>query len=507
MNEATKSRGTLWRDLAPVLVLIVAKLALHLATNGQYGFHRDELATLDDARNLDWGFPAYGPVTPFVMRIVYALFGASVNALRFPAALAQSGVILLVALMARRLGAGRWTQSLAAAAMAVAPIGVAGSTLMQYFSLDLLWWACVAYSMVRLLADDEPRWWLAVGAFIGLGMMTRYTILFLATGIAVGVLLTPARRYLRSKWLWLGVGVSLLILLPNAIWQIRHNFISIDCIREFHARDVRIGRADGFLWKQLLLGTYPFVPPLALAGLWFYLFSAAGRRFRALGWMFLTPLVLLAAMHGRDYYMGPDYPVLLAAGAVVWAGWLTRLGPVWRRAAWGVSWLSLALGGLLIALVLLPVGAVHGHIWNKFHPDRGDFYDEIGWEELVATVAHVRDGLGAEDRAQLGVLAGNYGEAGALNLYGPGYGLPRAMSGHFSYCLRGYTEPPPRTVICVGFSRRYLERHFERVELAGHITNRYGVRNEEAKDHPDVYVCHNLRKPWPEFWKEFHYFD
>ncbi len=137
---------------------------------------------------------------------------------------------------------------------------------------------------------------------------------------------------------------------------------------------------------------------------------------------------------------------------------------------------------------------------------QGDYREELGWEELTQTVAQIRYALPAEDRARLGILAGNYGEAGAINLYGDGYGLPRAISGINSFWQRGYGNPPPETLIVVGISRRFLEKNFASCQLAGHTWNRFGVENEETSDHPDIFVCRGLRQSWPEFWKDFQYY-
>jgi 4-amino-4-deoxy-L-arabinose transferase-like glycosyltransferase len=225
--------GDSWRKLASsdlgVLVLwATAGVLLHTVTNGQYGFHHDELATLDDARSLAWGYVAYPPLTPFLARIAFILFGPSLIGLRFFAAVALGLVLVLTGLMARHLGGGRQAQIVAALAAAIGGVAFSAGTLFQYVSFDYLWWVAAAYFMVRLLASDDPRWCLAVGAAIGLGMLTKYTMMFLVVGIAAGFLFTPARRHLRRPWLWYGIALPFVIFLPNFLWQIRHHFVSLD---------------------------------------------------------------------------------------------------------------------------------------------------------------------------------------------------------------------------------------------------------------------------------------
>src|SRR5579864_8416043 len=213
-------------DVAFLVMVATATVVVHVLTGGRYGFHRDELATLDDARHLAWGYIAYPPVTPFFGRISLLLFGTSLSGFRFFAAVAQACAVLLTGLMARAMGARRSAQVVAA--LAAVPACLGGGALMQYVSFDYFFWVLAAYFMVRLLKSGDAHWWLGVGSAIGLGMMSKYTMVFFASGIVAAVILTDARRFLKSKWLWFGVGVSLLIFMPNLIWQVQHHFVSVD---------------------------------------------------------------------------------------------------------------------------------------------------------------------------------------------------------------------------------------------------------------------------------------
>jgi 4-amino-4-deoxy-L-arabinose transferase-like glycosyltransferase len=478
--------------LGALLVLAALRLLLHTLTNGQYGFHRDELATLDDARHLAWGYVAYPPLTPFVARVAMALLGTAPAAVRFFTALAQCVAMVLAGLMARELGGGRRAQIVAALAVAVSPVSMSAGHLFQYVSFDFLWSVLTTYLVIRLLKEGDGRWWIPIGAAIGLGLMTRYTIAWLVVGLAVGFLSTPARKLLMSRWLTAGVAVALAIVLPNLIWQAQHGFISLDFLRSIHARDIRIGRTDGFLWKQFLVPANIFTVPLWMAGLFFYFRKPAGERYRPLGWTFVAAMILFTVAQARDYYSAPLYPMLLAAGAVMLDQW-----PRWAR---GLNWAGLAVAFGMGVAFLLPVAPVSSRWFEVAIRVDGDLREEIGWPEFVDTIAEIRDSLPPEERATVGIFTGNYGEAGAIDLYGPTRGLPQALSRTNSYWLRGYGDSPPQTLIVVGLSREFVETNFSTCEWKGKVSNRFGVVNEEL--HKDLWVCRGVREGWPALWRK-----
>jgi len=254
-------------DLAILVAIAAAVALLHLLTNNRYGFHRDELQFLSDARHLDWGFVAYPPFTPFVERIGLGLFGLSMVGLRLFSVLAQAIAVVIAGLMAKELGGARLAQATAALAVAFSPLPIFSGTEFQYTSFDFLWWVLIAYFTVRLLKSDDPRWWLAIGTTIGLGLLTKYAIVFDIAGILAGLVFTPARRFFASRWFWAGAALSLLIFLPNLVWLVRHDFISYHFLQHIHARDVGEGRAEGFWKGQFLICTNLATAPLWIAGL------------------------------------------------------------------------------------------------------------------------------------------------------------------------------------------------------------------------------------------------
>ena len=445
-----------------ILFGIAAAVALlHILTNNRYGFHRDELQFLSDARHMDWGFVAYPPVTAFLEHIGLSLFGTSLAGLRIFSVVAQSIAIIMAGLMARELGGAKLAQVSTALMVSFSALPMFEGTEFQYSSFDYLWWVLIAYFVIRLLKNDDPRWWLAIGATIGVGLETKYTVCFFIAGLLGGFLLTSARRLLWNAWFPCAVGLALLIFLPNFLWQVRHDFISLHFLQSIHKRDVGEGRADGFLIDQFKICANLFAAPVCIFGLVQFF---RNRRYRALGWMYVVPFALFYFGKGRGYYAAAVYPMLMAMGAVASERWLATLSAVWQRVAKSVFFTGLFAYGLLICAILVPV-TNSGPVKAFALRNNGDLREEFGWTELVKTVAGIRDSLPDDQRANVGVLTGNYGEQGAIEILGAAYGLPAPIGMTNSAWLRSYPVTPPTTLIVVGFSKADAEEAFTGCQL------------------------------------------
>jgi 4-amino-4-deoxy-L-arabinose transferase-like glycosyltransferase len=485
-----------WRWL---LALTALRLLLHVASNGEYGFHRDELQLWVDAQRLDWGYVAYPPLTAFLGRLGIELLGDSTNGLRLFAALAQAIAMLVAGLIARELGGQRMAQAVAALAVACTPVSMLQGSMLMYVGIEYLCVVLTVWMLLRVINGGDARWWLGVGVAIGLGMMTRYTMLFWAVGLAAGVVSTPLRRQLAGPWLWAGVALSLLVFAPNAWWQWRHDFVYLDFVEHIHARDVRIGRTDGFLVGQLLTGASPLIAPLWLAGLAWLVLSKAAARWRVLAWMYALPLLLFLLAQARDYYMAPGYPMLLAAGAVALEAGIARLRirtARWSRAALALVLLAAFASTALVALPIAPINSAGWHISRSFHDN---FAEQIGWPELVAQVAAVYHALPPEERGRTAIFANNYGEAGAIDRYGPAHGLPPAIGTINGYWYRGYGTIAPRTVIVLGDDAEGVSDTPATCTRASRVRIPHGVDNEES-GHPEIFVCRDFRVPIHTLW-------
>jgi 4-amino-4-deoxy-L-arabinose transferase-like glycosyltransferase len=501
-DEAVADNSAHRGDNAVLLAIAVAIALLHLFTNNRYGFHRDELQFLSDAQHLDWGFVPYPPLTPFLEHILLAVFGLSMVGLRLSAVLAQATAIVVTGFMARELGGTRLAQIAAALATAFSPVCVFEGTEFQYTGFDYLWWTLVAYFTIRLLKSDDTRWWIPIGATVGLGLLTKYSIVFYIAGILAGVAFTQARRFAKSGWFWGGITLALLMFLPNFLWLAQHDFTSYHFLQHIHARDVGEGRANGFLKDQVLICINLVAAPLALIGLIGFL---RNRHYRMMAWMFLLPVALFFFGKGRGYYTAGAYPMLIAMGAAMSEGWLRSLPSIGRRTLEGVYFASFAVVSGYICAVVLPI-ASSGPLKQFALAHNSDLREEIGWNELVETVAGIRNSLPPDQQAHLGITTGNYGEYGAIEVLGHAYGLPEPIGTTNSEWLRGYPSPPPTTLIVLGLNPEDANSIFSGCRLAGHNGNAEGVKNEESQYHPDIFVCGPPRRPWAELWKEHHDF-
>ena len=301
--------------------------------------------------------------------------------------------------------------------------------------------------------------------------------------------------------MWAGVGLAVLICLPNLIWQAQHGFISLVYQEATRARNIQLGRNRDYLLGQLYVCVNPASLGLVVAGLRYTGLQAEGRRYRLLAWLFAVLLLLFLLVGGRNYYLAPAYPMLIAAGLV----WIEQrqagLGPAELERQRRGLYSSLGIGALIMMAIVLPLAPINSDLWELNMALNGELREEVGWHELVSTVAGIYQSLPAAEQAHTGILTGNYGEAGAINLYGPAYGLPQVISGINSYWLHGYGNPPPQTLIVVGFDGTPQEQQiFASCTLAGRNSNRFDILNEESRDHPDIFVCRGLRIEWPELW-------
>jgi 4-amino-4-deoxy-L-arabinose transferase-like glycosyltransferase len=501
---------------APLVLLGCLKFLLHHALGDKYGYFRDELYFLDCARHLDWGYVDHAPMIGLWAKIPL-LLGATLPSLRVLPAAAGAALVVLAGLLAWRLGGGRYAQAFAALAVLAAPIYLGTDSLMTMNAFEPLFWMGAVYFLIRFIDTRRGRFWIAAGAMLGLGLMNKHSTAFFAVALAIALVLSRERRALRTPWPWLGAGTALLIFAPNIVWQVRHDWPTLEDLGNVArlGKNVVLGPLAFFGQQALLL--HPVLLPLWIGGL-VWLFLARRGRFRVFAWMYVVFYLMLFFMKAKNYYMAPIYPVLFAAGAVGFEAALARLRAPLFRDAVGVAAVVLVLAaGALTAPLVIPMLSPDGYVaYEKalgVTPPRTEvahngplpqmFGDQFGWEQLVAEVVRAWYALTPEERARAGIFANNYGEAGAINLFGPRFGLPRAMSAHQTYFLWGPGDFHGDILIVLQDTRESLQRLCDSVEPAGIHYSPWGM----AEENNPIYVCRGLKTPIQELWPQLKHWN
>jgi hypothetical protein len=479
-REASRS------DLFAVLAVSAGVFVFHAALSGRYGFHRDELYYLAAGRHPALGYVDQPPLVPLLARAITNVAGNHLWPLRLMAGAVHAAVVVVAAVIARELGGGRRAMALSALATATAPLLLATGGLFQTVVFDQLWWALAILLVVRLLgARADPRWWLAVGVVCGVGLETKWTMALLGLGLAAGLAATPdGRRHLRSPWLAAGVAVAMVLWLPNLVWQGLNGWPTLEFSRNNNA-DVRgeDGRLGFVLQQIVLIG--PLALPLAGAGVvWLW------RRppWRILAVAVGTIALALLVVGGKAYYLGPTYVLAFAAGSVAAERWAGGEGRRWHAAIG-----ALALNGLIPLAAVAPVAPIEAYA-AAFHDLNDELGEQVGWPEMVDQVARVATVLPASEQAGLRVITASYGEAAAIDLYGPARGLPQgtALSGHNSYATWWPDDGSPRgALIFVRYPRAAVERYCDALGPVAIVSNPWDVPNEAAG--AAMLVCHRLR--------------
>jgi 4-amino-4-deoxy-L-arabinose transferase-like glycosyltransferase len=483
------------RELATTGVawIAIGFVALELTVAPRYGFHRDELYFLACARHLQWGFVDQPPFVPAVAWIATHVLGTSPSALRLVPALAGGGSVVLTALMAQELGAGRKGQLLAALAAATSPILLAGFHLLSTTAFDLFFWSASTFVVLRLLRTGDDRLWVVVGALAGLGLLNKLNIGFLLGALAVGLVLDHRGRMFRSRWLWMGAALALALWLPNIVWNAQHDWAAVAMLRSLHNENGGLGAIVGFIPSQAIV-VGPVLIVFWIAGLRRTLASPFAR---PLGLAYLVLLAVFTLAGAKSYYLGGMYFVLFAAGGAWAEERLDRKHP--PRGLRG--WVALMLTGAVLALPLtLPVLPEHTLATGPWEGKiNKDLSATVGWKSFTAQVADVAKTLPPHERRSVVVFAGDYGAAGAIDLWGHQFGLPHAVSGHNSYWWWGPAHASTgATTIAVDLPRSYLLTIFSQVTPAGTVTTPHNVWSEERGD--QIWICRGQHTTWQRAW-------
>jgi len=528
---------------AIVLYLAAVKLLLHLLTAARYGIFRDELYYLACAEHLDWGYVDQPPLIALIAWFARHVFGSSLLGLRLLPAIAGAALVWLAGKLTREMGGARFAQALAALAVLVVPIFLVFHHWLTMNAFEPLIWMGAAWCVVRAINTGKASYWFWFGVIIGLGLETKYSVIFFAFGIAAGLLLTEHRRFLKGKWIWLGALAALVIFLPNLLWLVKHDFPFLELMRNIRhsGRDVARGPI-AFIVDQALI-VNPILFPLWAGGLLWLFFGKEGRRYRNFGWAYGAMLVTFIVLKGKNYYLAPAYPILFAAGAVAFERLTVRSptsniqgqvntesagdspadrgsSPTVRK---GVSWVrgvyavAVIVVGAALAPLSVPILSPETYIRYQhalgFEPPKAEnqntgplpqhFADELGWEDMTRAVAEAYETLSPEERAQTAIFANSYGQAGAIDFFGPKYGLPKAISNHQNYWYWGPREYTGAIVIVLGSDGKGDREHFKTVEVVGRTYHPYSRRDE----HFPILLCRGLNQDLHTLWPNIKKWD
>lgn len=501
-----------WLD-GPALVgyVAAAKFLFHLFTANRYGIFRDELYYLACGEHLSWGYVDQPPLIALVGWIARHVYHNWLVGLRILPALAGALTVWLAGKIARELGGGRFAQFVAALAILATPIFLIFHHWLTMNAFEpLIWLACI-WCVLRWINNRSLSSWIWFGVWAGVGMENKYTTAFFLFALVAGLALNAQRKILITKPFWLGASIAGLIFLPNLIWLIRHDFPFLQLmhnIRRTH-RDVVRGPVAFVLDQAQIVN--PIVFLLVITALIFLFFLARGRRYRSFGITYLVLLTLFIGLRGKNYYLVPIYPILFATGAVAFEQ-MTEQSWRWTRGVYvALVVISTVLLAPVFAPILSPDGAVRYQQRLGFVPPKVEnqptgplpqyFADEFGWEEMARETARVYNSLSSEERARTAVFANNYGEAGAIDFFGPQLGLPKAICNHQSYWLWGPRDYDGSSVIVLGSDGRGDREHFRSVETVARVEHPYSRRDEWF----DILLCRDLNQDlrviWPELKK------
>ena len=495
-------------EMTTAWLLAAVAIALQMLTNGRYGYFRDELYYMALGDHLAAGYVDLAPLAAWLMRISRMVLGDSLHALRLLPALANGAEIVLTGLLARELGGKRFAILLACTSVLVAPVILVDGDRFSMNAFESLFWMGCAYFVLRAINENEPKLLVWCGVLLGLGLENKHSTIFFLGSLTLGLLFSSQRKWLGSKWFWICAGIALLIAVPNLIWQYQHHFATLEDlenVRRSH-KNVELPPLP-FLVQQIMMLS-PVSVLVWMAGLGYLLFHPQGKRYRWLGMTFVIFFVVMMLLHAKDYYLAPIYPMVFAAGGVFWETVTHgRKSLRWSRVALATV---VFVGGALAAPLVVPilpvekVGPYTEGLGIKLPRTETHhsgmlpqhFGDEFGWPEMVAAVAGVYNAMPPAERAKTAILAGNYGEAGAIDFFGWRYGLPKAISAHQNYYFWGFREYTGENLILLQWDLDDAQRWCWSVDKGPVLEPYYAMEEEQYT----ILICHGFKKPLAELW-------
>jgi Dolichyl-phosphate-mannose-protein mannosyltransferase len=493
-----------------VWLIALSTAALHLATAGGYDAFRNELYFIVCGRHPAFGYADQPSLVPLLAAATQA-FGDNVWLLRLPAALAAVALVPLCAAFARLLGGNVTASVIAALAAAIAPALAGMTTTLTTSTFEPLAWTACAYCIARAIVCEQRRALIAAGLIAGISMQAKYGIAIWLIGLGAGVLLTDARRVLRWPEFWIGAALAAAIAAPSFIWQMLNDWPFFEVRHNHRATEIPFaGNPLQFEITQIL-ALNPLLAPLWLAGVVAPWSHAQLYKMRSLSIAFVVATLLMILLHGKDYYLFPAYASMFALGAVVCGNLARPLLAGWLVVAVAISAMSAPLVYPLLDPATLQAYMERTNL--RIRPDESAavgapltqlFSDELGWRRMAQQVADVYNSLSPDERARAAIMASNYGEAAAIDVYGPALGLPPAISGQNQYFLWGAHGADGSVIVHVNGDPQRWRRVCSSLDVAGSIGAPYVMPYEN--DRP-IFICRGLNHNLAAIWNHFKRYD
>lgn len=509
------SRNFLWSNTALLLYLILLKFVIHMLVSPNYGYFIDELYTIAESRHPDFGYIDMPPIVPIILALQAYITGYSLVAIRFLPAVYGALMVLLGILMVKKLGGKFYAQVLTAITAIFVPVWLSMNSMYTYDSLDQLVTIFFFYVLMRIIAEEKPKLWLLFGLAAGIGLMTKLSMVFFGLSLVISLLFTKERKYYASRWLWLGGLIALVIVSPFIIWEFTHGWPLIGYWKYYSQYATYHASPLEFISMQIV-AMNPLSFPLWLAGLYYFLFDKAGKRFALLGFMYIVPLILFMVLRAKFYMLAAAYMVLFAGGSVLVEKISENLRFTWIRTALPIMIIAGGFFALPSSLPVLPPDLLVRYFSATSFVTRSVktenfkdvelpqyFADRFGWENQVQKLSEVYQSLSSEEQAKCVILAANYGEAGAVDLLGEKYGLPKAICTHLSYYLWGPGNFNGDVALSIGFPLENLAAVFEEVKPAAIVVSSYAMPRE---NHVTIFICRKLKYPVQELWPKLRSF-
>ncbi len=503
------ARSPWYRDRVALAIALPA-LVVHAALAGRYDVFRDELYFIVCGRHPSFGYVDQPPLIPLLSAALYAL-GHQTWLLRMPAVLAAAALVVLVVRFVRLLGGGDAAAVAAGIAAALAPMFNGITATFNTTVFEPLAWTAVAYALARATVLDDRRALIWVGAVAGLALEAKYSLVVWLVALALGVLGTGERPLFARRELWTGLALAAVIALPSVVWQAVHGWPFRELLQAAGEKNAVVPPL-AFLGNQVLVMN-PLFAPLWLAGIAapFAWRDLARARFLALAFVVATALTI--ATHGKDYYLAAAYPAVFALGGIAFERIVRN---VIARVAYLAAAAALSAIALPTALPILPPDRIAPYM-HALHiaPQEQEksfagtalpqtFADQLGWRDYVRQVGTAWRALPPEVRAETGILVSNYGEAGALDVYGAPYGFPPALSGHNQYHLWGLRGQSPRNLLRVRPTLEGLKTQCTSFRVLGKVFSPYAMAWENNRL---IVLCNAMRPPLAQQWNDFKHYE